>query len=170
MSYLYHSHKIAFKTRTHVSICYKIWSTKSAAFWGCTVLALGAFYSSLVAGKKILGTCCVAVGIPCARMVMTIKSANEQFYAMQEKIVWKVMVFMYNFFFCVMLWHQRCPDLHVDMLWLFSSIFPQNQVTDTNRKLQNEGKEVSDSFIHSVVFCFSFIWLCSLVANYTEHQ
>lgn len=114
MSYLYHSHKIAFKTRTHVSICYKIWSTRSAAFWGCraTVLALGAFYSSLVAGKKILGTCCVAVGIPCARMVMTIKSANEQFYAMQEKIVWKVMVFMYNFFF---VW---CCDINIVLIYM----------------------------------------------------
>lgn len=58
------------------------------------------------------------------------------------------MVFMYDFFFC----EKCCPDLHVDVLSLFSSISLQNQVTDTNRKLQNEGKEVSDTFIHSILF------------------
>jgi len=49
-------------------------------------------------------------------------------------------------------------------------------VTDTNRKLQNEGKEVSDTFIHSFIHsvclsvCFSTGWLCLLAAHPTEHQ
>lgn len=64
---------------------------------------------------------------------------------------------------------KHCPDSRADVLFLFSPNTPQNQVTDTNRKLQNEGKEVSAASA-SCPSCLAVLWPCLLVANHTGHQ